>query len=155
MTEKKRQNIWYGLKIKKSVWAKGVGICCILLLLVICTGCKITNMGKEKVSAIAYEMVEEKDIPVELKKLIGERKEHTMRLTYATNTDIYIVAGYGKQSSSGYSIRVNDVYKSTNAICVDVDLIGPQVREAVTELPTYPYIVLKIQKCEESIIFRM
>ena len=56
---------------------------------------------------------------------------------------------------SGYSIRVNDLYLGTNAVYADVDLLGPEAGEDITELPTTPYIVLKIEKREESVVFCM
>lgn len=64
-------------------------------------------------------------------------------MTYATKDATYIVAGYGTQPTSGYSIRVNDLYLGTNAVYADVDLLGPEAGEDITELPTTPYIVLK------------
>ena len=80
---------------------------------------------------------------MELKKLIEAKKANTLRMTYATKDATYIVAGYGTQPTSGYSIRVNDLYLGTNAVYADVDLLGPEAREDITELPTMPYIVLK------------
>ena len=61
----------------------------------------------------------------------------------------------GVCEASGYSIRVNDLYLGTNAVYADVDLLGPEAGEDITELPTTPYIVLKIQKREESVVFCM
>mgnify|MGYP005893112729 CR=1 FL=1 len=87
--------------------------------------------------------------------LIEAKKANTLRMTYATKDATYIVAGYGTQPTSGYSIRVNDLYLGTNAVYADVDLLGPEAGEDITELPTTPYIVLKIQKREESVVFCM
>lgn len=92
---------------------------------------------------LEYTVVKEEEIPVELKKLIEAKKANTLRMTYATKDATYIVAGYGTQPTSGYSIRVNDLYLGTNAVYADVDLLGPEAGEDITELPTTPYIVLK------------
>lgn len=119
------------------------------------SGCGIIKKDSDKVSGIEYTVVEDEDLPVELKKLIEAKKANTLRLTYATKEYTYIVAGYGTQPTSGYSIRVNDIYMGTNAIYVDVDLLGPETGEQITELPTTPYIVLKVEKREESVVFRM
>lgn len=130
-----------------------------IALLMICVlalcGCSVIKKDSDKVSGLEYTVVENEDLPLELKKLIESKKENTIRLTYATKDYTYIVAGYGKQPTSGYSIRVNDVYVGTNAIYVDVDLLGPESGEQVTELPTTPYIVIKIEKREESVVFNM
>lgn len=119
------------------------------------SGCKVIKTGNDKIKDLDFALVEEKDIPKELKKLIDEKKDNTVRLTYSTKDYTYLVAGYGAQPTSGYSIRVDNVYLGTNAIVVDVCLLGPAVDQAVTELPTTPYIVLKIEKREEQVIYQM
>ncbi len=126
-----------------------------VILLASAAGCSIKGLGSDKVADLDFTVVEDEDLPVELKKLIDEKKENTLRMTYTTRDHTYMVAGYGKQQTSGYSIRVNDVYLGKNAICVDVSLIGPEAGEQVTEIPTTPYIVLKIEKRDESVIFKI
>lgn len=119
------------------------------------SGCKFTDINSGKVSELDFTVVEDKDLPVELKKLIDEKKENTLRMTYTTKDYTYMVVGYGTQKTSGYSIRVNDVYIGKNAIYVDVSLIGPAADEMVSDTKTTPYIVLKIEKREETVIFRI
>lgn len=119
------------------------------------TGCSMTDVNSDKVSELDFTVVEDKDLPTELKKLIDEKKENTLRMTYTTKDYTYMVIGYGTQETSGYSIRVNDVYLGKNAVYADVSLIGPAAGEEVTEMPTTPYIVIKVEKREESVIFRM
>ena len=102
-----------------------------------------------------YTVVESVDVPVELQKLIDEKKANTLRLTFTTKDYTYIVAGYGTQQTSGYSIRVNDVYLGNNAVYAEFTLIGPAASESVTEVKTTPYIVLKIEKRDESVVFNL
>ena len=116
------------------------------------SGCSVIKKDSSKVMGLEYTVVKEEEIPVELKKLIEAKKANTLRMTYATKDATYIVAGYGTQPTSGYSIRVNDLYLGTNAVYADVDLLGPEAGEDITELPTTPYIVLKIEKREESVV---
>lgn len=144
--KKKQKKNWIGIVVLVIVLSTWLAPLC---------GCGIIKKDSDKVSGLDYTVVEDQDLPVELKKLIDSKKENTIRLTYATKDYTYIVAGYGTQPTSGYSIRVNDIYIGTNAIYVDVDLLGPESGEQVTELPTTPYIVLKIEKREESVVFRM
>ncbi len=119
------------------------------------TGCSTTDMGSDKVSELDYTVVEDADLPVELKKLIDEKKENTLRMTYTTKDYTYMVVGYGAQETSGYSIRVNDVYLAENAVCMNVSLIGPAADEPVSETKTTPYIVVKIEKREEPVVFKI
>ena len=108
-----------------------------------------------KISMIDYTVVENEDLPAELKKLIDNKKTNTLRMTYTTKDYTYVVAGFGTKETSGYSIKVNDVYKSGNAIYADFTLMGPAENEPVNEVPTTPYIVLKYEKRDETVVFRM
>ena len=134
------------------------GLCLLVSVLIVTgvfgavslSGCSMIKKDSSKVMGLEYTVVKEEEIPVELKKLIEAKKANTLRMTYATKDATYIVAGYGPQPPSGYSIRVNDLYLGTNAVYADVDLLGPEAGEDITELPTTPYIVLKIEKREES-----
>jgi hypothetical protein len=137
--------------VKKRIAAFLIFIFAVLTL----SGCNVFNNNSSKVSELDYTVVEDKDLPTELKKLIDSKKENTIRLTYTTKDYIYLVAGYGTQPTSGYSIRVNDVYLGTDAVYVDVDLIGPESGEQVTELPTTPVIVIKMEKRDEPVVFQL
>jgi hypothetical protein len=137
------------------VKAKFIALIILTAFIVTLSGCNAFDSNSSKVSELDYTVVEDKDLPTELKKLIDSKKENTIRLTYTTKDYIYLVAGYGQQPTSGYSIRVNDVYLGTDAIYVDVDLIGPESGEQVTELPTTPVIVLKMEKRDEPVVFQL
>ena len=138
------------------------GLCLLVSVLIVTgvfgavslSGCSMIKKDSSKVMGLEYTVVKEEEIPVEL-KTDRSQKANTLRMTYATKDATYIVAGYGTQPTSGYSIRVNDLYLGTNAVYADVDLLGPEAGEDITELPTTPYIVLKIQKREESVVFCM
>ena len=62
-----------------------------------CSGGQADNHEK-----IDYTVVENEDLPIELKKLIDNKKQSTLRLTYTTKDYTYIVAGYGTKETSGY-----------------------------------------------------
>lgn len=127
---------------------------CLLSGLLI-TGCSVIKEDSDKVADVDFTVVEDADVPIELMKLIEEKKANTLRLTYTTKDYTYLVAGYGTQPSSGYSIMVNEIYLGTNAVYADFSLIGPAAGEAVTELPTMPYIVIKMERREQTMVIRM
>ena len=118
------------------------------------TGCSGSKEPAHKTS-VDYTVVENADLPDELKKLIESKKDKVMRLTYTTKDYTYVVAGYGTRETSGYSIKVNNVYTGDNALYIDLNLIGPAAGEAVNEVETYPVIVLKMERREESVVFKM
>ena len=76
-------------------------------------------------------------------------------MTYSDGNYKYIVVGYGRQETGGYSIQVQEVYDTQNTICVSTALLGPAKRESeqVRTQPSYPYIVIKIQNLDKTVVF--
>lgn len=113
-------------------------------------------MGQEnpdKVRDLEFTVVGEVETPVELKKLVDEKKAEPFKLTYSNDQGLYIVIGYGKQPSGGYSIAVRDLYLTENAILIDTELIGPEKEETGVE-PSYPYVIVKTEYLENPVIFQ-
>ncbi|MGN0327672.1 MAG: protease complex subunit PrcB family protein [Lachnospira sp.] len=137
-------------------------LCCMILLSVMTglsftglVGCGDRSGGLGDRKDIEFTVVENEDLPAELKKLIDTKKDKTLRMTYTTKDYTYVVAGYGTKETSGYSIKVNGVYTSNDNLYADIDLLGPGKDEQVNEVATTPYIVIKIEKREEPVVFKM
>ena len=75
------------------------------------------------------------------------------KLTYADEGYLYICIGYGKQESGGYSVTVNDLYETENAVYVNTNLLGPKAGSTPATSPSYPYIVLKVEFREKTVVF--
>lgn len=132
----------------------------IYLMLVIITflciglaGCKKDDEGIKKIRDIDFTVVKDADIPGELKEIIDEKKEEPFKLSYSNKDSLYIVVGYGKQNSGGYSIAVEELYLAENAIYIDTNLIGPSADDNVTQGITYPYIVVKMEFIDKNVVF--
>lgn len=117
------------------------------------TSCQIVNQNDEKVADIEFTVVEEREIPEGLKVKIDEKKQTAFKITYKDDDDLYIAVGYGERPTGGYSIAVNDLYLGKNAIHITTSLIGPSKDETVTQVLTYPYIVVKTAFREEAVVF--
>ena len=127
-----------------------LAVSCVLPVL----GCGITKGEKtEKVKDLDFTVVEEADLPDALKALIEEKKKEPMKLSYSNEEYMYIVVGYGEQRSGGYSISVDELYLTENAIYIKTTLIGPKEDEKVTQAATWPYVVVKIELREELVVF--
>lgn len=100
-----------------------------------------------------FTIVEEREIPEGLKTKIDEKKTNEFKITYKDGEDLYIAVGYGERATGGYSISVNDLYLGKNAIHITTTLIGPSKEETVTQVLTYPYIVVKTPFREEPVVF--
>lgn len=125
----------------------------IIITVLAMTGCKKDEKEIKKIRDLDYTVVEEADLPGELKEIIDEKKEKPFRLTYSNKDYLYIAVGYGKQNSGGYSIAVEDLFLTDNAIYIDTNLIGPSQDEMVSQGVTYPYIVVKLEYMDKKVVF--
>ncbi len=128
------------------------GLFCFVAVFTLCS-CSFTEGKTEKIRDMEYTVVKEKEIPDLLMDKIESQKEETMKLTYLEDEYLYIVKGYGKQESGGYSISVKDLYLTENAIYFSTDFHGPKKGEIVTDTPSYPYIVVKLEKIDIPVVF--
>ncbi len=126
----------------------------LVILMLMLSGCKMIKVENVRVEDLDYTVVRERDIPETLMTLIQEKKAKPFEATYEHEGYLYIVRGYGKQETGGYSITVSDLYLGKNAIYVEMDLVGPETAEQKTEGASYPYIVLKLEGRTESVYFQ-
>lgn len=132
-------------------------ILCIVALVGMCVvlqGCKIENSEDKKVQDLDFTVLQEREVPPDILDMIDEKKQEAFQFTKTSGPYTYLVIGYGKQNTSGYSIQVEDVYLGENAIYVKTALLGPKKDEAVSEVETYPYVVVKIEARDETVIFK-
>jgi len=116
-------------------------------------GCDVEDRDDKKVKDLDFTVLKENEIPEDLMELIEKKKGKEFRVTKTSEPYTYIIVGYGEQKTSGYSIQVEELYLGEKAIYVDTELMGPSKDEAVNQVTTYPYIVIKIEKRDEPIIF--
>ncbi len=131
-------------------------LCAIAIILMLCTtyGCSIKKTNNEKVKDIEYTVVEEEDVPEELMEIINDKKEEVFNLTFNNQDYLYMVKGYGPQPTTGYGITLEDIYETDNSICVKTTLKGPLKTEQVNDIITYPYIVIKIENIDKTVLFK-
>lgn len=123
----------------------------------ILSGCSMAGLRDEssdKVRDLDFTVVGDNDVPQELLNLIQEKKKDAFKLTYSNDQGLYIVNGYGTQESGGYSITVEQLYLTENAIIFDTELMGPEKDEEVSKEPSCPYVVIKTEFLEEPVIFQ-
>ena len=116
-------------------------------------GCKFKIITEEEKREIPFVIVSEECIPKELVSLIEQRKEEEIKLTYADDNNRYIIVGYGKQNTGGYSIYIKDLYATGNAVYVDTCLMGPK-EQSKKNAPSYPTIVLQISEMGLPVVFK-
>ena len=122
---------------------------CILLL----SGCAVLSEEKIKLRDLEFTVLSEDKIPEELMSILEEKKSKTFQITYSDNEFLYICIGYGEQETGGYSIAVNELYLTETNICVNTSLLGPEASDKGNKTPSYPYIVLKTEFLDKTVIF--
>lgn len=122
-----------------------------VFLAALLAGCG-TKKEEEK-SNLEFTVVDEERLPEELKKMVDEKKAEAFKLTYADGGYLYLCIGYGKQATGGYSITVNDLYATQNAIYLDTNLTGPKDAAEKGKNPSYPYIVIKTPFMDKTVVF--
>ena len=123
------------------------------LLCIVLMGCTITEEGGMKLRDLEFTLVSEERLPEELKTLIAERKEEEFKFTYSDKDSLFICIGYGQQDTGGYSIAVNELYLTDQAIYVDTNLLGPSAKEKENPAPSFPYVVIKTELLDKTVVF--
>ena len=106
---------------------------CLCALFCLSFGC--TSKKEERLQEIDFTVVDDDEIPEELKTIIDQKKTGEFKLTYADQDELYIVVGYGKQN-----------------IVVTSVLLGPEGEEPANI--SYPYAVIKIEYRPEPVLFQ-
>ena len=81
--------------MKKAVFLRIVLTAAVLALLL--SGCRFVRVEEEERKPVDYTIVERRDIPEELSRLMEEKKEKEFQLSYETGDDLYLAKGYGRQ----------------------------------------------------------
>ena len=140
---------------KAGVWTRmcrGGAVACLIMLLG-CVGCGVQKTGTEKIRDVDYTVVTEQEMPPELQTEIENRKAEDFKMTYMLDDALYIVRGFGMQETGGYSIQVQNLYLSENALYFETDLIGPDNGAQEEKTVSYPYIAVKTERLEENVVF--
>jgi len=117
------------------------------------TACNVKNIDTEKIRDLDYVILEEEHIPEEVYEQIVNDMDEFCRKAYVCSGVLYIVVCYGAQPTAGYSIQVDYLYESSNAILVETTLKGPAGIDKVEQVITYPYIVLKVENIDKTVVF--
>ncbi|WP_246240819.1 protease complex subunit PrcB family protein [Anaerocolumna sedimenticola] len=118
------------------------------------TGCKSENTDVKKIKDLEFTVVEDADVPEQLMQIINEKKKEPFKMSYSNADSLYIVVGYGEQPTGGYSISVDELFLTSNAVYIDTNLIGPSESDYVTNSVTYPYVVVKTEFIDKSVVFK-
>ncbi len=124
-----------------------------LAVVILMTGCAFDDDDDAKIRDLEFTVVGEADVPQELQTIIAEKRSQPFKMTYSDDQNLYIIVGYGPQATGGYSIQVEELYLTQNAIFLDTELIGPAKGENVAPETSYPIIIIRTELLENPVIF--
>ena len=125
----------------------------LLILFMMLGGCRMIKIEEAERTPLKYTVADRSQIPEEAAKLIEEKKEKEFQMVYQKGEDLYLIKGYGRQMSGGYSIQVEELGVSSNGLFFVTRLIGPKdLNEA--GVPSYPCIVIKTEPQKKPVVFR-
>lgn len=125
----------------------------LLFALLTTAACSVPAQAESEKEQLEFTVVSEERLPEELLEIVETKKEDAFKVTYADSGYLYICMGYGKQDSGGYSVTVNDLYETDNAVYVNTSLLGPKAGSVQGNSPSFPYIVLKVEFRDKTVVF--
>ncbi len=139
------------MRYKKSI------LCFLLVgMLLIMFGCQREEKHErsyESMTDLTYEIVSGSDVPHKVNEKIFKEKEKGFGFTYRDGDVMYIVFGFGRQNTGGFSIQMAAAKESETEILIEAKLIAPGPEEVVSTSPSYPYLILKMENVEKDVQF--
>lgn len=126
----------------------------VMAFVILTQGCSITKYDDTKINDLDFTILKESDIPPQVMDIVEKSKETNSRQSYLDSENLYIIICYGAQPTTNYSISIQEIYEAEKAIFISSMLMGPSKKEKVIETETYPYIVIRLDYNEKTVIFR-
>lgn len=123
------------------------------LLIFMLTGCVSRPQKTEKMRDLEFTVMSKEDVPEEFQEQILQHQDLPFRLTYTDQGRLYIAEGYGAQLKTGYSVEVEGLYETSNAIYFHTNLLGPEKGEETKEVTTFPYVVVMLDAIDKTVVF--
>lgn len=120
------------------------------LMLNACNG-KCVSDEQEK---LEFTVCEAGRLPDELVRIIEEKKAEPFKLSFITREYMYIVVGYGAQPRGGCCVTVDSLYKTSQAVYIDTNLIGTEGSEIRIDGMSYPYVAVKCENQELPVVYQ-
>ena len=136
-----------------GIGMKRYGILMVLFLTTACvlSGCSASGEEDGEWEKVEFTVVDPHGLPEELLDVIEENKDREIRMAYEDGEDLYLVRGYGKQNSGGFSIAGKECVEKEEVIRLETQLIGPESPEGLPKDPSCPYLVIKMEMSDKQV----
>ena len=123
------------------------------LLIFMLTGCVSRPQKTEKLRDLEFTVMSKEDVPEEFQEQILQHQDLPFRLTYTDQGRLYIAEGYGAQLKTGYSVEVEGLYETSNAIYFHTNLLGPEKGEETMLVTKFPFVVVMLEAIDKTVVF--
>ena len=130
-------------------------LCIFAVAALLLSGCGARRADMDKKGDLEYETACGPDLPETLRQKIEEEKAEPFLAAYGDGQRLYIALGYGEQESAGYSIQIEEVYETEDAVFIRTCLTGPDEGEEVAQEADCPWTALATGYTEKRILWEM
>ncbi len=116
-------------------------------------GCGMMQKQKEEGTDVDYTVVKKADYPQEITEFIELKRQEKFQVSFQCQDSLYLVRGYGIQSTGGHSIQVEYIREMGDELHIKTKLIGPDASEQHQDVMSCPIIVVKMESRDKKIIF--
>ncbi len=116
-------------------------------------GCGMIQKQTEEGTAVDYTVVKKADYPKEINEFIDKKRQEKFQMSFQCQDSLYLVKGYGIQSTGGHSIQVEYIRETNDEVHIKTKLIGPDASEQKLDVMSCPIIVVKMESRDKKIIF--
>ena len=102
---------------------------------------------------VDYTVVKRADYPQEINEFIELKQQEKFQVSFLCQESLYLVKGYGIQSTGGHSIQVEYIKETDDELHIKTKLIGPEASKQHLDVMSCPIIVVKMEARDKKIIF--
>lgn len=130
----------------------------LLLCLLLCLcACSAEILHREEGHQLDFTVTPRSELPEEVEAVLDEKLGTSFETACQYGDSLYLLCGYPVQQSGGYSIRVNHLTATKDAIYFQAELIGPEGEEmeenSENNASTAPWLVVKTEYLDLPVIF--
>lgn len=127
------------------------------LLLLLCAGCSVGITQQEEGRELEFTVVARSELPQEVESVLDEQLGTSFQTACQYGDSLYLLCGYPPQAAGGYSIRVNKLKATEDAIYFQAELVGPDTSETTEssgeDSISAPWIAVKTEYLDLPVIF--
>ena len=116
-------------------------------------GCGMMQKKNVEGTDVDYTVVKKADYPQEITEFIELKRQEKFQVSFQFQDSLYLVKGYGIQSTGGHSIQVEYIRETSDELHIKTKLIGPEPSEQHLDVMSCPIIVVKMESRDKKIIF--